>query len=150
MKKITTIIAQTAIVLIGIGALVFLLVEPHLEGRNAEVTPFQIYFNDPFLAYAYAASVAFFVMLYRAFKLTGYAGQDASHSMDALRGIRRCAMFLIAALVGAEGWLVIVERGKDDIAGGVAMGLFLILIFAVVAITAAMLERKVRRKLPPL
>ena len=64
------------IVLIGLGALVLMLWEPHLEGRNAKATPFQIYFNDPFLAYAYLASIAFFVALYQAFKLLGYIGQN--------------------------------------------------------------------------
>ena len=45
----------------GIGALAFLLWEPHLEGRNANATPYELYFNDPFLAYAYVASVSFFM-----------------------------------------------------------------------------------------
>ena len=64
------------VVLIGLGALALLLWEPHLEGRNAHATLFEIYFNDPFLAYAYGASIPFFVSLYQAFKLLGYAGQN--------------------------------------------------------------------------
>jgi hypothetical protein len=53
-----------------------MLWEPHLEGRNAHATLFQIYFNDPFLAYAYMASIAFFVALYQAFKLLGHIARN--------------------------------------------------------------------------
>jgi uncharacterized membrane protein YraQ (UPF0718 family) len=55
------------VVLMGIGTLVLLLWEPQIEGRNAHATLYQIYFNDPFLAYAYIASIAFFVALYQTF-----------------------------------------------------------------------------------
>ncbi|HEX5084561.1 MAG TPA: hypothetical protein VFY40_21170 [Blastocatellia bacterium] len=72
MKRSPTIFLQIVIVFIGIGALALMLWAPRLEGRNAHATPFEIYFKDPFLAYAYAASIAFFVALYQAFKLLGY------------------------------------------------------------------------------
>ncbi len=67
MNKSSTILLQVVIVLIGIAALVFMLWEPHIEGRNAHATLFQIYFNDPFLVYVYIASISFFVALYQAF-----------------------------------------------------------------------------------
>ena len=67
---------QGVIILIGIASFVLMLWEPHLEGRNVNATLFEIYFNDPFLAYAYAASIAFFVALYQAFKLLGYADKN--------------------------------------------------------------------------
>ena len=76
MKRSSTIFLQVVIVLIGIGALALLLWEPHVEGRNAHATLFEIYFKDPFLAYAYVASIPFFVALYQAFKVLGYVGQD--------------------------------------------------------------------------
>jgi hypothetical protein len=62
---VPTIFLQAVIVLIGIGALALMLWEPHIEGRNAHATLFEIYFNDPFLAYAYLASIPFFVALYQ-------------------------------------------------------------------------------------
>ena len=71
MKRSSTIFLQVVIVLIGVGALAFMLREPHIEGRNAHVTLFEIYFKDPFLAYAYIASIPFFVALYQAFKVLG-------------------------------------------------------------------------------
>src|SRR5260221_7224942 len=137
MKKSSTVFLQVVIVLIGIGALALMLWEPHLEGRNAHATLFQIYFNDPFLAYAYIASIAFFVALYQAFKLLGYVGRSdvfSQRSVKALRTIKYCAMSLVGFLVGAEAYFFIVQRSKvDHIAGGVMMGLFLIFFSVVVA-----------------
>lgn len=144
MKKSSTVFLQVVIVLIGIGALALMLWEPHLEGRNAHASLFQIYFNDPFLAYAYIASIAFFVALYQAFKLLGYVGRSdvfSQRSVKALRTIKYCAMSLVGFLAGAEAYFFIVQRGKDDIAGGVMMGLFLIFISVVVATAAAVFER---------
>src|SRR3954467_4397416 len=95
MKRSSTRFLQIVIVLIGIGALALLLWEPHVEGRNAHATLFQIYFNDPFLAYAYTASIAFFVALYQAFKLLAYIGRGevfSSRSVKTLRTIKYCAM----------------------------------------------------------
>jgi len=145
MKKSSTIFLQVVIVFIGIGALALMLWEPHLEGRNTHATIFQIYFNDPFLAYAYLASIAFFVALYQACKLLGYVGKSevfSQRSVKALRTIKYCAFSLVGFLAGAEAYFFIVQRGKgEDIAGGVMMGLFLIFISVVVATAAAVFER---------
>lgn len=144
MKRGLAILLQVAIILIGISALVLMLWEPHLEGRNAHATFFQIYFNDLFLAYAYIASIAFFTALYQAFKLSGYMGRNevfSQRSVKALRTIKYCAITLIAFVVGAEAYFWIAMRGKDDIAGGVAIGFFVIFVSAVVATVAAVFER---------
>lgn len=144
MKRSSTIFLQVVVVLIGIGALALLLWEPHIEGRNAHATTFEIYFQDPFLAYAYLASIAFFVALYQAFKLLGYVARNevfSQHSVNALRTIKRCAMTLVAFIFGAEAYFFIVQRGKEDIAGGVMMGLFLLFVSVVVATAAAVFER---------
>ena len=145
MKNSSTIFLQAVVVLIGIGALALLLWEPHIEGRNARATLFQIYFNDPFLAYAYVASIAFFVALYQAFKLLGHVGRNevfSQRSVKTLRTIKYCAMSLVGFLAGAEAYFFIVQRSKvDDIAGGVMMGLFLIFVSLVVATAAAVFEK---------
>jgi hypothetical protein len=145
MKRSSTIFLQVVIVLIGIGALALLLVEPHFEGRNVHATVFQIYFHDPFLAYAYTGSIAFFVALYQAFKLLGYVGRNevfSQRSVKALRTIKYCGMTLVAFLVGAEAYFFTFQRGKgEDIAGGVMMGLVLIFISVVIATAAAVFER---------
>ena len=139
----STIILQAVIVLIGIGALVFMLWEPHIEGRNVHATLFEIYFKDPFLVYAYIGSIAFFVALYQAFKLLGYIGQNKAFSLDsvrALRIIKYCAKVIVGFIVAAEAYLFIIRPG-DDIAGGVFMGLLIIFVLGVVAIVAAMFEK---------
>jgi hypothetical protein len=82
-----TIFLQVVIVLIGIGVFALMLWEPHLEGRNAHATLFQIYFNDPFLAYAYIASISFFVALYQAFKVPGYARQNMVFSQATVKAM---------------------------------------------------------------
>jgi hypothetical protein len=143
MKRSSTIFLQVIIVLIGIGALALLLWEPHLEGRNAHATLMQIYFNDPFLAYAYTASIAFFVALYQAFKLLGYIGQNKVFSQAAvntLRTIKYSAIALVAFIVAPVAYLFVVRPG-DDIAGGVAVGLFIIFVSIVATTAAAVFER---------
>src|SRR5882672_12590980 len=98
---------QVAIVFLGIGSLALLLWEPHIEGRNAHATLFQTYFNDPFLAYAYTGSIAFFVALYQAFKLLGHVGNGevfSQRSVRALRTIKYCGMTLVGFLAGAEAY----------------------------------------------
>ncbi|HEX5284391.1 MAG TPA: DUF2975 domain-containing protein [Bryocella sp.] len=135
---------QVVVVLIGIGSLALLLVEPQHEGRNVHSTLFQVYFHDPFLAYAYTGSLAYFFALYQAFKLLEYVGRNevfTQRSVKALRTIKYCGMVLVGFLLGAEAYFFIVVRGTDDIAGGVMMGLVLIFVSTVVATAAAVFER---------
>lgn len=141
-KRTSTIFLQTVIVLMGIGALAFLLAEPHFEGRNVHATVFEIYFNDPFLAYAYAGSIAFFTALYQAFMLLRYIGRHevfSQQSVRALRIIKYCGATLVAFVGAAEAYLLI-ARPEDDIAGGVAMGLFAMFVSAIIATAAAVFE----------
>jgi hypothetical protein len=143
-KRGSTIFLQVVVVLIGIGVLALMLWEPHLEGRNAHATTFEIYFKDPFLAYAYLASLAFFTALFQAFRLLGHIGRDNVFSLDsikALRTIKYCAIALVAMIGAAVAYLFIAVRGKDDIAGGVAMGVMMIFISVVIATAAAVFER---------
>jgi len=131
-------------VLIGIGTLAFLLWKPHIEGRNAHATLFEIYFNDPFLACAYIASIPIFVALYQAFKALAYVRQNKTFSpaaVQTMRTIKYCATAMAGFVVAGEAALFIVQRGKEDIAGGVVMGLVLIFVSAVIANAAAMFER---------
>lgn len=147
MKRGLTIFFQVVVVLIGIGVLAFMLWEPHIEGRNVKSTLFQIYFNDPFLAYAYTGSIAFFVALYQAFKLVEYVGRNeifSQHSVKALRTIKYCAIIIIDFVAAAVAYLFIV-RPEDDIAGGVAMGLFIIFISAITATVVAAFEKLLQK-----
>ena len=112
--------------LIGIGALALMLWEPHIEGRNAHATLFQIYFNDPFLAYAYIASISFFAALYQAFKVLDYIRQNRAFSpasVKALRTIRFCAMAMIGFVAAGEVFIML--GSSDDRAGGVFIGILI-------------------------
>ncbi|MDX6442958.1 MAG: hypothetical protein QOH71_32 [Blastocatellia bacterium] len=144
MKRGPTIFLQVVTVLIGIGVLALLLSEPQVEGRNVNATQFEIYFKDPFLAYIYLAFVPFFVGLYQAFKILGYVRRNevfSQSSVRALRIIKYCALTTAIFIVGAEAYLFIYMRGKDDIAGGAMMGAFIILVSAIIATTAAVFQR---------
>jgi hypothetical protein len=103
--------------------------------------------KDPYLAYIYLAFVPFFVGLYQAFKILGYARRNeifSQRSVRALRIIKYCALTTAIFILGAEAYLFIFMRGKDDIAGGVMMGLFIILVSAIIATAAAVFERILR------
>src|SRR5438445_5097711 len=142
MKRGSTIFLQVIIVLIGVGALTLLLWEPHIEGRNTHATLFQIYFNDPFLAYVYIGSISFFVALYQAFKVLGYVGTNKVFSqaaVKALRTIKYCAMAIIGFV--AVGEVFIILGDSDDRAGGVFMGILITFASTVIATAMAVLER---------
>ena len=143
MKRNSTIFLQIVIVLIGIGALALLLWEPHTEGRNAHATNFEIYFKDPFLVLVYIGSIPFFVALYQAFKVLGYAAQNQVFSqaaVKALRTIKVCALAIIGFVV-VEEIFIMLNHGSDDAAGGVFMGVLFTFISIVIATAAAMFER---------
>jgi hypothetical protein len=141
MKRSSTGFLQIVIVLIGIGALALMLWEPHLEGRNAHATVFEVYFKDPFLAYAYIGSIPFFVALYQGFKVLGYAGQNKVFSqaaVKALRTIKLCAIALVGFV--AVGEIFIMMGDSDDRAGGVFMGVLITFGSIVIATAAATFE----------
>jgi hypothetical protein len=142
MKLGATLFLRGVLVLIGIGALTFLLVEPNFEGRNAHATLFEVYFKDPFLAYAYVGSIPFFVGLYHALKVLGYAGRDEEFSPSAVRSVRiikRCAIAVVAFVAGAE--LYFFSNDSDDRAGGVVVAGFIGFASIVVGTAMAVLER---------
>jgi hypothetical protein len=146
MKKFFIILLQAIIVLIGICSLAFMLWEPHLEGRNVNATLFEIYFKDPFLAYAYIASIPFFVALYKAFRVLGYAGLDkffSQSTLTALRTIKYCAVAIIGFVVVGE--IFIITSISDDIAGGVFMGILITFGSIIIGISAAVFERKFQK-----
>ena len=142
MKRSSTAFLQVVIVLIGFGALALLLWEPHVEGRNAHATIFQIYFKDPFLAYAYIASIPFFVALYQGFKLLGYAGQNQVFSpaaVKALRTIKYCALAIIGFV--AVSVIFMINGDPEDRPAGLFMRFLITFPSIVIAAAAATFER---------
>jgi hypothetical protein len=141
MKRSSTAFLQAVIVLIGIGALAFLLWEPHVEGVNAHATLFQMYFNS-FVVYAYIASMPFFVALYQAFKVLGYVGQNKVFSQEAVKALRTmkyCALAIIGFV--AVSVIFMINGDRDDRPAGVFMRLLITFPAIVVATAAAIFER---------
>lgn len=141
MKRSSAIFLQAVVVLIGIGALAFLLWEPHIEGRNAHASLFEMYFKDPFLAYAYIAAVPFFRALYQAFKVLGYAGRNevfSSAAVKALRTIKYCAIAILGFVVVSVVFLMFEDA--DDRPTGVFLRILVGFPSIVVATAAAMFE----------
>ena len=142
MKRSSTAFLQVVIVLISIGALALMLWEPHIEGRNVHATLFEIYFKDPFLAYAYIASIPFFMALYQAFKVLEYVKQNKTFSqatVKALRTIKYCAIAIIGFV--AVGVIFIMFGDSEDRPAGVFMRILITFPSIVVATAAAMFER---------
>lgn len=147
MKKVSTIFLQAVIILIGLSALVFMLWEPHFEGRNVNASAVEIYFNDPFLAYAYISSIAFFVALYQAFKVLGLVRQNKTFSpatAKALRAIKYCAITLIGFIIGGGAWLLLGE--SDDRPPIIMIDTILTIISLSVAASATTFEQILREK----
>jgi len=142
MKRSSTAFLQVVIVLISIGALALMLWEPHIEGRNVHATLFEIYFKDPFLAYAYIASIPFFMALYQAFKVLEYVKQNKTFSqatVKALRTIKYCAIAIIGFV--AVSIIFIIFADKDDRPAGVFMRILITFGSIVIATSAAVFER---------
>lgn len=143
ITRTSTLFLQTVIVLIGIGALALLIWEPQVEGVNAHATNVEIYFNDPFLLLVYAGSIPFFVALYQAVKVLGYAGHNkifSAAAVQALRTIKYCAITTIG-FVAAEEAFILLQNTSDDRAGGVFMGVLITFGSVVIATAAAVFER---------
>src|SRR4249919_802863 len=100
MKKGSTLFLKFVICLIAIGALIWLIWFPQLEGRAANLDLISIY-KDPLIIYTFIASTPFFVALYQAFKLLGYVDNNkvfSQSSVNAVRNIKYCA-FIISGLI---------------------------------------------------
>jgi hypothetical protein len=143
MKRISILFLQAVIVLIGIVALVILVRFPLTEGRAANLDLFHIYF-DPFILYGYAASIVFFVALYKAFRLLGFIGQNkvfSSDSVKALKSIKYCAIVLSVLIVAAGLYIRIFHSKDDDPAGFLAICIVTTFVSVVIATAAAIFEK---------
>lgn len=143
MKRASVIFLQAAIVLIGIVALAILVWFPLTEGRAANLDLFHVYF-DPFILYAYAASIAFFVALYKAFKLLGYIGQNKVFSLNAvntLKSIKYCAIVLSISIVLAALYIKLFHDKNDDPAGALVICIITTFVSIVIATAAAVFQK---------
>ncbi len=143
MKRTSIVFLQAVIVLIGIVALAILIWFPLTEGRATNLDLFSIYF-DKLILYGYVASIAFFVALYKAFKLLGYIGQNkvfSSNSVKTLKSIKYCAIALSILIVMAGVYIRIFHSKEDDPAGFLAICIVTTFVSIVVATAAAIFEK---------
>lgn len=143
LKKSSTIFLQIIIVVLGLGVPYFMLRFPLTEGRAVNLDLFNIYF-DPFIIYAYIASIPFFVALYQVFKLLGYIGQNKVFSLNSVRtlkNIKYCAIILSILIVMAGLYIKIFHDKNDDPAGFLAMCIVTTFISIVVATIAGAYEK---------
>ena len=146
MRRTSVLFLQAVIALVAVGSAALLLWEPRLEGVNAHASNVEIYFEDPFLVYAYVASIPLFVGLYQGFTVLGYVRRDAILSpagVRRLRTIRLCALSMIGFVAGAE--IFIRFNDSDDRAGGVFIGVLIAFAAAVVATSMAVLEHTLQQ-----
>lgn len=135
--------------LFGLAALVFLLGEPHLEGRNADATIFEIYFKDPFLAYVYVGSIPFFMALHRAFGVFGEVSRTGHFSLatvNALRTIKVCALVVIGFIAGAAV-IILQTRDAEDRPAGIFMTLLAASGAGAIALAATLFARNLQARL---
>ena len=143
MKGLPILFLQAVIVLMGVVALSIMIRFPLTEGRAQNLDLFSIY-ADPFILYAYAASLAFFVALYKAIRILGYIRQDrlfTLKSVRTLKSIKYCAIILII-MIGLGGiYIRIFHAEGDDPAGFLALCMLMIFINIAIATAVAVLER---------
>jgi len=143
MKPRSTVFLQAVIVLIGIVTLAVMIRFPLTEGRAENLDLFSIYL-DPFILYGYAASIAFFVALYNAFKLLGYIGQNkvfSSNAVKTLKSIKYCAIVLSILIVLAGLYIRLFHNKEDDPAGFLAICIVTTFVSIVFATAAAIFEK---------
>ena len=143
MKGLSIIFLQAVIVLMGVVALSIMIRFPLTEGRAQNLDLFSIYL-DAFILYGYASSIAFFVALYKAFKLLGYIRQNKLFTRDSvrtLRGIKYSTIILSIAIAMAGFYILLFHDKEDDPAGFLAMCIVITFITIAVATGLAVLER---------
>lgn len=141
MKKGSTLFLRLVICLIAIGALLWLIWFPRLEGRAANLDLIHIY-QDPFIIYAYVGSIPFFVALYQAFQLLGYIDGNqvfSQSSVNAVRNIKYCAITFSGFIVLGILYIRLFVHGEDS-AGVTALGIFTTFASVVIATGAAVFQ----------
>lgn len=138
---------QVVVVIVGIAALAMLIWLPLTEGRATNLDLFSIY-SDRFILYGYATSIAFFVALYKTFRLLGYIRHDkvfSSNAVKALKSIKYCAIILSILIVIAGLYLRIFHDQEDDPAGFLAICIVVTFLSVGVAIAAAVFQKRLQK-----
>lgn len=147
MKRVSTIFLQAVVVLIALIALVIMIRMPLTEGRAKNLDLVHVY-ADPFIIFGYISSIAFFIALYKAFRLLGYIGRNnmfSTGAVSAIRGIKYCAIVLGFLIASAAVFIRIAHNKDDDPAGFLAMCIVLIFACIVIITSMAVFEKIVQK-----
>lgn len=147
MKKGSTIFLKGVLVLVALLTLFLLILLPKVEGRAADLDLLHIY-ADPFIIFGYIVSIPFFVVLFQAFRLLGYIGQNnifSTSSVHALRTIKISASAFALLMIMALVYIRVVYDRNDDPAGFIAIGVIATFVAAVVATTAGIFEKTTQK-----
>lgn len=142
MKKGSTLFLKCVILLVAVGALVWLIWFPQLEGRATDLDLISIY-TDPLIIYGFIASIPFFIGLHQAFKLLSLIDANKAFSQGAvntLRNMKFASLSLIGFIALAVIYIRFFVRG-DDPAGPTMLGISAVLAFSVIATAAAVFQR---------
>jgi len=142
LKQGSTLFLKFVICLIAIGALIWLIWSPQLEGRAANLDLIHIY-ADPLIIYTYLGSIPFFFALVQAFKLLGHIDGNkvfSQASVDAVRNIKYCALIFSGFIVLGLLYIRFFSNGEDP-AGVTALGMVITFASIVIATVAAVFQR---------
>src|SRR5882757_3402509 len=142
MKRGSTLFLKVVLVLIAIGALIWLIWFPQTEGRATNLDLISIY-TDPFIIYGFIASIPFFVGLYQAFKLLNFIDANKAFSQGAvntLKNMKFASLTLIGFIVLAVFYIRFFAHG-DDPAGPTMLGIIVSFAVAVIATAAAVFQK---------
>jgi len=147
MKTTLIIVLQTVLVIISVFVLILMIRFPLIEGRAVNLDLFSIY-TDPFIVYGYIASILFFFVLFKVYRILTYIRQNKTYSksvINALRSIKFCSI-LLSLLIGAAGvYLKLYHHKDDDPSGFLTLCIFTAFSLILVSNTAAVLQNAVQK-----
>ncbi len=142
MKKGQTLFLKVIILLIAIGALIWMIWFPQLEGRATNLDLISIY-KDPLIIYGFIASIPFFFGLYQAFKFLDYIDGNkvfSQSSVNAVRNIKYCAI-TVSGFIMLGILCIRLSVVDDDPVGVTVLGIFTTLASIVIAASAAVFQK---------
>lgn len=142
MKKGSTLFLKIVILLIAFGAIVGLIWFPQAEGRAVNLDLISIY-ADPFIIYAYIASIPFFIGLFQAFKLLSYINSNKAFSKEAVNTLKIMKFASISIIVFIILGLLYIRffANGDDPAGPTMLGFIASFIFGVIATASGVIQK---------
>lgn len=136
---------RVLIILIAAGVIFALVKFPPSEGRAVGLDFVSIYLNG-LIIYGYIASIPFFIILFQAFKLLGFAEKNklaTKKAAETFRNIKYSAIAFIGFIIVGLVYIRLFEHG-DDPAGPTGLGVLIILGSIGITLTANYYQKRVK------